>query len=295
TGRRNARRRHVHAARAHAAYVGGNSDRGRTEAPLPAREPGEDPTAVCRGGGEASEVGGRERSLLRLGNETSTLVVEHPEPAAASSADDQILIAVAVVVEPYDAGSELGERIRQQELSLRIVERCFRVLLAAQLRGRILEQRRISARGRVAGGNDVRRGGSGSGALGRDLVQPIGTHAGECRAAAVAPVYDEGRAVRASHRERELVVAVRHVQSAGDDLALLQRNGAAEQFYLRADGARVRCIADEADGDTAGRRVVAKNQRRCVESVDDDVEISVAVEIGGSEGVRDIRFRTEAP
>src|SRR5690349_1254222 len=56
----------------------------------------------------------------------------------------------------------------------------------------------------------------------RDLVQSIWAD-GHRRAPTVAPIDLEGRAVRLAHRQRDLVVAVRHVQAADHDFAFLSR------------------------------------------------------------------------
>src|SRR5512143_3293298 len=167
-------------------------------------------------------------------------VLEYRDVPALPRADDQILRAVAVEVEPRHARAELGQRVRQEKLTVPIVERVFGMRVAAELGGRVLEQRgygrgSLSFLERVLRGALYRR-------RGRDLIEAIAVDVRDRRSAAVAPVDDERRAVGFPHRERRLVVAVRHVEASDDDLVLLQRHGAAEQSDLRADGARIRRV-----------------------------------------------------
>ncbi len=71
------------------------------------------------------------------------LVLEHAEPAALPGADEQILIAVAIDSRTSATpGPSCDSAFGQQELPIPVVERVFDVRVAAELRRRVLEQRR---------------------------------------------------------------------------------------------------------------------------------------------------------
>src|SRR6266511_478385 len=83
--------------------------------------------------------GGRWVHSRRLQSRAS--VMEERDRARASRADDQIFLAVAVEINPCDAGTELAEGVRQQQLALIIVEVRLDVRVTAELGGNVLKQR----------------------------------------------------------------------------------------------------------------------------------------------------------
>src|SRR4029450_10036134 len=95
------------------------------------------------------------------------VVAENPEAATAAGADDQILVTIAIVVEPRHARPELRQGVGQQPLALPVVERRVGMNVPRELRRRIFEQR-FSARAVVRGARRGRR---------RDLVQAVGGYA----------------------------------------------------------------------------------------------------------------------
>src|SRR6266545_992763 len=83
--------------------------------------------------------GGRWVHSRRLQSRAS--VMEERDRARASRADDQIFLAVAVEIDPRDAGTEPAEGVRQQQLALIIVEVRLDVLMTAELGGGVFENR----------------------------------------------------------------------------------------------------------------------------------------------------------
>src|SRR5688572_18987391 len=80
------------------------------------------------------------RRAHRRRPESSPRVMEKRDPAGAAGADDQIFLAIAVVILPGKAGAELAEGVGEQRLAPIVVEVRLDVCVAAQLRGYILKQ-----------------------------------------------------------------------------------------------------------------------------------------------------------
>ena len=118
-----------------------------------------------------------------------------------------------------------------------------------------------------------------------NLVQAIRLHITDGRASAAAPRDFERRRAGRAHSERREIVTVRHVESARDDLPLLERRGAADEPNPRTHCLRVGRQSHEAHRHPRRRRIVAQHERRRTEPIHHHVGIAVAVEVGGRERV----------
>src|SRR2546427_9454408 len=79
------------------------------------------------------------------------------------------------------------------------------------------------------------------------------------------------------------------------DLVLLRGHGAPQDADLRPGAGGVGRLAQEPHGDPGSARVVAKDRGGRAQSIDDDVEVAVAVQVGRGHAVRDGVLRAEAP
>src|SRR6266571_4920831 len=111
-----------------------------------------------------------------------------------------------------------------------------------------------------------------------DFVEVIGLGLDNASRSA-APNYFDAEVIRSvpggKHPER--VVAGKIATTANHFLALRHRPAGERDFC--ADSARVRRPAFESYGDTWSRRVIAQNRRRAVQVIDDNVEITVVIQI----------------
>src|SRR5205823_13548290 len=111
----------------------------------------------------------------------------------------------------------------------------------------------------------------------------------------VTPGHFNGHAVRlVAGGEGPHKSIAREVTAAADDFLAL----CGQAWGEHADpGAHAACVwrpPAKADGDARARRIVAAQQRRVVEAVDNDIEVAVIVEVGQGHAVRD-SARIEAP
>src|SRR6185503_11047440 len=99
--------------------------------------PGDD---ALRPGDHGSEVAERGRGMGRDRLESRAGIVEPRDPAAASRANDEVFLPVAIQIAPGDAGTELAERVGKQRLPFEIVEMRVDVGVGAELAAYILKE-----------------------------------------------------------------------------------------------------------------------------------------------------------
>src|ERR1041385_3397483 len=89
-------------------------------------------------------------------------------------------------------------------------------------------------------------------------------------------------------REYPHSVVTRKVTSAGDNLLALARHGAAVEGYFRADPLRVRRETLEPNGHSRRGSLIPKDASFTVEVVDDEIQVTIIVEIGEGNALRNL-------
>ena len=141
-----------------------------------------------------------------------------------------------------------------------------------------------------------RRSGYGSNALRlADLVLPVRMHTRENRPLTVAPENFYGERVGAGGGERIKRIRAREIEPADRDFLLLHGKLPRQNLNLRAHGLGIQRRSQESNRHSPRGRVVPKHAGRAVETVRDDIQITVAVEICCGHAVRYRGFRCKAP
>src|SRR5688572_19847032 len=135
---------------------------------------------------DTREILRRDGADVRLERQSSLIIPEHPEPGASTRTQDEILIPIAIVVEPRDAGSEVCQRVWQQELPLPVVEGWIVVLIAPDQSGNVPEEDR---RQRIGWSWRCYS------RLFSHFIQSISANSGNHGSSTIAPFHHERRAV----------------------------------------------------------------------------------------------------
>ena len=245
------------------------------------------PTAAVHPAAGAHHVAGQlQAGGARHDSEPSVaqVFVNH-DCRPGTGADQQILVTVVVVIQPSHTRPRAVETPRQLGLQRGVVVLVLGVRVVKQPACVLEERLRLTlGRGRF------RRVAAWLG----NLVNVVRLRVGDERAASAWPS-DLDRACRraGAHREHPQRLVAGEVAAAGDDLLRLP-NFADDHRHARADAVGVRRQAAQLHRHARRDRVVAVNQRRLVEAVDDEVEVAVVVEVAGGDAVRRLR-RVEPP
>ena len=249
---------------------------------LPVRRAGDDADGSVRGPphgdtGLVARIGRRHRSVGPFDQTAPAFVAEDDGAPGLAAGDDEVVGPVAVDIGPGDAGPEGAEPARKQRLPGEIVVGLVEVDVPDG-RAHIAEQRRRPGDG---GRRGPRRGLV-------DLVDAVRHHVVHDGLLAAAPDDLDGEPLGRARGEDAHRIVARAIAAACHHLLRL-RDRAAEDLDLRADAAGVAAGAFQAHRDARRGRVVAEDTCRRVETVDDDIEVAVVVEVGQRHALRHAR------